>query len=102
MTVLTHAAAAPLTGGLSPVSLGLALADWVRTHVSPGRQPELAALATQLTRDACSANGDASDAGLADDDPRFGTRWAQWPSARFVTAGATPRYFGRRPPACRA
>ena len=79
---LTHAAAAPLTGGLSPVSLGLALADWAwHLGVSPGRQLELAALATQLTRDALQApTGDANDAGPADDDPRFRHEaWAQWP-----------------------
>ncbi|MBK6296501.1 MAG: poly-beta-hydroxybutyrate polymerase N-terminal domain-containing protein [Rhodoferax sp.] len=46
LTGPTHAAAAPLTGGLSPVSLGLALADWAwHLALSPGRQLELAALA---------------------------------------------------------
>ncbi|MEY3447454.1 MAG: hypothetical protein RIR45_2209, partial [Pseudomonadota bacterium] len=36
---LAHALAAPYTGGLSPVSLALALADWGwHLGVSPGRQ----------------------------------------------------------------
>ena len=49
---LLHTAAAPLTGGLSPVSLSLALADWAwHLGVSPGRQMELAALAAQLALD---------------------------------------------------
>lgn len=77
---LTHAAAAPLTGGLSPVSMGLALADWAwHLGVSPGRQLELAALATQLTRDSLDTR-DSADAGAADDDPRFRHEaWANWP-----------------------
>ena len=46
---LLHAAATPLTAGLSPVSLSLAWADWAwHLALSPGRQVELAALATQL------------------------------------------------------
>ena len=41
---LLHASAAPLTRGLSPVSLSLAWADWAwHLAVSPGRQMELAA-----------------------------------------------------------
>ena len=77
---LTHAAAAPLTGGLSPVSMGLALADWAwHLGVSPGRQLELAALATQLTRDTLDTH-DSGDGGSADDDPRFRHEaWANWP-----------------------
>ena len=46
---LLHATAAPLTGGLSPVSLALAWADWAwHLGVSPGRQMELAALGARL------------------------------------------------------
>ncbi len=42
---LLHASAAPLMADLSPVSLGLAWADWAwHLAVSPGRQMELAAL----------------------------------------------------------
>ena len=79
---LTHAAAAPLTGGLSPVSLALALADWAwHLGVSPGRQLELAALAAQLTRDSLDPRaGGVDDTGPADDDPRFRHEaWANWP-----------------------
>ena len=74
-----HAAAAPLTGGLSPVSLSLALADWAwHLGVSPGRQMELAALAAQLATD--TLRGDDAPAGAADDDPRFRhPDWARWP-----------------------
>jgi len=81
---LVHASAAPLTAGLSPVSLSLALADWAwHLGVSPGRQMELAALATQLARDTLQRSaGDGRDApvGDADDDPRFRHEaWASWP-----------------------
>jgi polyhydroxyalkanoate synthase len=74
-----HAAAAPLTGGLSPVSLSLALADWAwHLGVSPGRQMELAALAAQLATD--TLHGGDTPAGAADDDPRFRhPDWARWP-----------------------
>jgi polyhydroxyalkanoate synthase subunit PhaC len=74
-----HAAAAPLTGGLSPVSLSLALADWAwHLGVSPGRQMELAALAAQLATD--TLRGDDAPSGAADDDPRFRhPDWARWP-----------------------
>jgi polyhydroxyalkanoate synthase len=59
---LVHAAAAPVSGSLSPISLALAMADWAwHLGVSPGRQMELAALATQLTRDAL--NTQARDEG---------------------------------------
>jgi polyhydroxyalkanoate synthase len=81
---LLHAGAAPLTGGLSPVSLALAWADWAwHLGVSPGRQMELAALAAQHTaatlRVAAGAPED-EPAGDADDDPRFRhPAWAGWP-----------------------
>ncbi|MDP1693875.1 MAG: alpha/beta fold hydrolase [Burkholderiaceae bacterium] len=84
---LLHASAAPLTGGLSPVSLSLAWADWAwHLALSPGRQMELAALGTQLAADtlrrAAGAGRSASDepAGSADDDPRFRHEaWTAWP-----------------------
>jgi polyhydroxyalkanoate synthase len=79
---LTHTAIAPLTGGLSPVSLALALADWAwHLGVSPGRQLELAALGTRFYKDAISGQESAAaDAGMADDDPRFRHEaWATWP-----------------------
>jgi polyhydroxyalkanoate synthase subunit PhaC len=81
---LLHTSAAPLTRGLSPVSLSLAWADWAwHLALSPGRQMELAALATQLGRDSVQValGGDESaPAGEADDDPRFRhPAWTQWP-----------------------
>ena len=82
---LLHASAAPLTRGLSPVSLSLAWADWAwHLALSPGRQMELAALATQLGHDslrvALGAEHEDEPAGEADDDPRFRhPAWTQWP-----------------------
>lgn len=77
-----HAAMAPLTGGLSPVSLSLALADWSwHLAMAPGRQMELAALAAQLANDTLRMQADAGkSAEAADDDPRFRDEaWAAWP-----------------------
>ncbi len=76
---LLHVAAAPLTGGLSPVSLSLAWADWAwHLAVSPGRQMELAALAARLAADTVQGNG--QPAGAADEDPRFRhPDWEAWP-----------------------
>ena len=81
---LVHTSAAPFTGGLSPVSLSLAMADWAwHLGVSPGRQLELAALATRLARDTLQTSGgdgDDAPAGDADDDPRFRHEaWRNWP-----------------------
>jgi len=85
---LLHAGAQSLTHGLSPVSLSLAWADWAwHLAISPGRQMELAALATQLGRDSArvamgvaAADDDGAATGPADDDPRFRhPAWAQWP-----------------------
>ncbi len=80
---LLHVQLARLTGGLSPVSQSLALADWGwHLMLSPGRQLELAALAAQLaTETVRTAPGDnAVPDAAADDDPRFRhTAWGQWP-----------------------
>jgi polyhydroxyalkanoate synthase len=80
---LVHARAASVSGGLSPVSLSLALADWAwHLALSPGRQLELAALAAQLAADTLHASvaGSPEPAGEADDDPRFRhPDWAAWP-----------------------
>jgi polyhydroxyalkanoate synthase subunit PhaC len=75
-----HATALPLTGGLSPVSLALAYADWAwHLGVSPGRQMDLAALAMQLGQDTLRG-ADDQPSGAADDDPRFRHEaWAAWP-----------------------
>lgn len=77
-----HAAMAPLTGGLSPVSLSLAMADWAwHLALAPGRQVELAALAVHLANDTLHMHdGIGKNAGAADDDPRFRDEaWAAWP-----------------------
>lgn len=77
-----HAAMAPLTGGLSPVSLSLALADWSwHLALAPGRQMELAALATRLANDTLRIRDDDSKGvGATDDDPRFRHEaWGAWP-----------------------
>jgi polyhydroxyalkanoate synthase len=82
---LLHAGAAPLTGGLSPVALSLAWADWAwHLAVSPGRQMDLSATAAQLAaetwRTAMGLSEPAEPAGDADDDPRFRhPAWADWP-----------------------
>jgi polyhydroxyalkanoate synthase subunit PhaC len=81
---LLHAGAESATRGLSPVSLSLAWADWAwHLALSPGRQMELTALATQLARDSARValgGEDESPAGEADDDPRFRhPAWTQWP-----------------------
>lgn len=76
---LLHTAASPLTGGLSPVSLGLAWADWAwHLGLSPGRQMELGSLAAQGVL--AALRGDDAPAGAADEDPRFRhPDWASWP-----------------------
>ena len=84
---LLHASAAPLTTGLSPVALSLALADWAwHLAVSPGRQMELAGLAAQLSgqtaKESLPQTNSAEKAAIGelDPDPRFRhSAWAQWP-----------------------
>ncbi|MBT9491081.1 MAG: polyhydroxyalkanoic acid synthase [Paucibacter sp.] len=86
---LLHASAAPLTAGLSPVALSLALADWAwHLAVSPGRQLELATLGAQLAAQSLQQAAPAADSadraaiGAQDEDPRFRhPAWAQWPFA---------------------
>lgn len=80
-----HAMVAPFTGSLSPISLGLAWADWAwHLAASPGRQIELAGRAAELGSDAlrCAAGQGpcALPEGEADEDPRFRhAHWSQWP-----------------------
>jgi len=76
-----HAAAAPLWGGLSPISLALATADWAwHLGLSPGRQMELAALAARLTADTLRIWDETDEGGATDDDPRFRhAAWGAWP-----------------------
>ncbi|MBL8332109.1 MAG: polyhydroxyalkanoic acid synthase, partial [Rubrivivax sp.] len=81
---LTHSAFAGATGGLSPISLALAWADWAwHLGVSPGRCMDLSAHAAQAMADTwrVALGGSADDAaGEADDDPRFRhPAWAGYP-----------------------
>ncbi len=103
---LIHASTLPLTGGLSPVSLALAAADWAwHLAVQPGRQLDMAALAWSLAGDNWrTAVGLLPDepAGDADDDPRFRhPDWANWPfrllRTGFRSAEAFWREAGRTP-----
>lgn len=95
---LVHAAAAPLTGGLSPISLSLALADWAwHLGSSPGRQMELAALATQLLKDTLQLqDGTSEGTGASDDDPRFRHEaWATWPFSQMRAGFRNTEAFWR-------
>ncbi|GMV46480.1 MAG: polyhydroxyalkanoate synthase [Pseudomonadota bacterium] len=81
---LVHSSFGSVTGGLSPVSLALAWADWAwHLSVSPGRQMELAGLAARHGRDwlhGMAGQAEAEPAGDADDDTRFRhPDWAQRP-----------------------
>ena len=73
---------APMTGGLSPVSLALATADWAwHLALSPGRQLELAALAARLASESVQTPpGDSEGDALTEEDPRFRHEaWNHWP-----------------------
>ena len=86
---LWHSAIAESLGGLSPVSLALALADWAwHLGLSPGRQMELSRLALKLTEQSCSpANVISKHKGLDDEDPRFRHEaWARWPFCQMRAA----------------
>lgn len=72
----------PLTGGLSPVSQALALADWAwHLGISPGQRLHLTALAAQLGADSCSLGPRSLEpGGIEDTDPRFRhDAWKRWP-----------------------
>ena len=92
---LLHATAAPLTGGLSPVSLALAYADWAwHLGVSPGRQMELAALGVHLARDTLQVKDDGMAA--TDDDPRFRHEaWGTWPFSQMRAGFRNTEAFWR-------
>lgn len=93
-----QAAMAPLTGGLSPVSLSLALADWAwHLALAPGRQMELAALATRLASDTLRIrDGGDESTGAADDDPRFRHEaWAAWPFSQMRAGFRNAETFWR-------
>jgi polyhydroxyalkanoate synthase len=93
-----HSSLTPFTGGLSPISIGLAWADWAwRLGASPGRQLELAALATHLTRETLRSDGhDELPVGAADDDPRFRDEaWTAWPFSMLRTGFRNAEAFWR-------
>lgn len=95
---LVHASVAPLTGHLSPIALGLALADWAwHLGASPGRQMELAGLAARLASDTLRLrDGDSTGAGLHDDDPRFRAEdWARWPFSQWRAGFRNAEAFWR-------
>jgi polyhydroxyalkanoate synthase len=81
---LVHSSVSPLAGGISPVSLALAWADWAwHLAVSPGRQMDLGALAMrhmQANWRVALGEPEGEPAGDADDDPRFrDPAWAMPP-----------------------
>jgi len=73
-----HAAQARLAGGLSPISLGLAFADWAwHLAAAPGVAARLTAAAQTAALDA-AAGAPTDGNGAA--DPRFaGPGWNRWP-----------------------
>ena len=84
-----HSGLAESLGGLSPVSLALALADWAwHLSLSPGRQMHLAGMAYKLAEQSCSpGTALAPHLGPLDEDPRFRHEaWAQWPFCQLRAA----------------
>ncbi len=95
---LVQTSVAPLTGNLSPIALGLAFMDWAwHLGASPGRQMELAALATQLATDTLRVqDGTTNGIGVHDDDPRFRAEdWAQWPFSQWRAGFRNAEAFWR-------
>ena len=95
---LVQTAVAPAFGNLSPIALSLAWADWAwHLAASPGRQLELAALASQLAADTLGQrDGSSNGVGLHDDDPRFrADEWAEWPFSQWRTAFRNATTFWR-------
>ncbi len=97
---LFHASTLPFTGGLSPVSLALAWADWAwHLGVQPGRMLDLWALAVSLGRDTLGAavgEPQPEPAGGADDDPRFRhPAWENWPFSALRAAFRNAEAFWR-------
>ena len=82
-----HAAVAPLTGGLSPISLLLAWTDWsLHLLTQPAQSTRLALQAQQMLMEGLSRARTATPA-PATEDLRFShPGWAQWPFAPMVQA----------------
>jgi polyhydroxyalkanoate synthase len=86
---LLHTIQSQLSGGLSPVSLSLAWADWVwHLALSPGRQMELIALYGQMLQQSCTPQTiPMLERGIYDEDPRFRhDAWTQWPFCQIRSA----------------
>jgi polyhydroxyalkanoate synthase len=85
-----HAALAPLTGGLSPISLLLAGADWglhLVTQPAQSLRLMLAAQAKVLESPAWGLGAGADERPASDEDHRFThAGWQQWPFAPMVHA----------------
>ena len=91
-----HSVWAESLGGLSPVSLGLAMADWAwHFSLSPGRQMQLAGMAWKLAEQSCSPNSVlAHHKGASDEDPRFRhDAWAKWPFCQLRAGFRNYEYF---------
>lgn len=82
-----HAAVAPLTGGLSPISLLLAWTDWsLHLLTQPAQSTRLALQAQQMLMEGLSRARTATPA-PATEDLRFShPGWAHWPFAPMVQA----------------
>ena len=95
---LIQTSVAPVAGNLSPIALSLAFADWAwHLAASPGRQMELAVLASQLAVDTARLRDGASKGeGLKDDDPRYrADEWAHWPFNQWRTGFRNAEAFWR-------
>ncbi|WP_084268070.1 PHA/PHB synthase family protein [Azohydromonas lata] len=82
MDQAAHAMLSRVSGGLSPISLSLAWADWaMHLAASPGRQSTLAQQAAKLLSAAGPAAGPTADAPKRpESDERFrDPAWEQWP-----------------------
>jgi len=83
-----HAAAAPLTGGLSPISLLLAQTDWaLHLATQPAQSLRLAMDAQRGLLDVCTGSLGSSQPppGPSSEDLRFShPAWQQWPYATWV------------------
>ncbi len=85
-----HAAAAPLTGGLSPISLLLAQTDWalhLATQPAQSLRLMVDAQRSLLEWSACSLGMTAAPAAEPGEDLRFShPNWQQWPYSAVVQA----------------
>lgn len=82
-----HAMAAPLTGGLSPITLRLAQADWALHLLTQPAQSWRLALDVQRALAEWSVSGMQPAEPAAGEDHRFShPGWQQWPFAPMVQA----------------